>query len=163
MVLQLRQRHRRIVIAMSVLLPTLFTLGVGARKPAPTVPSLPAEPAALQFGSATTVWDRWDLFAKTAIQVRLLREDNGSGRFAMRLSAAKDFVKPDLLFYWTAQSSKITNTIPDDAVLLGAFNSASLWLPAKATTESGVLVLYSLANDEIVEISKPVRLDASTL
>src|SRR5215831_5168489 len=61
MIRRLRQRHRHIVIVMGVVLPIVFTLGVAARKPAPTMPSLPAEPAAPQFGSATTVWDRSDL------------------------------------------------------------------------------------------------------
>src|SRR5262245_24372362 len=106
MIRPLRQRHRRIVIAMGVVLPVAFTLGVAARKPVPTVPSLPTEPAAVQFSSTTTVWDRSDLFAKSAIQVRLLRENRSSGRFALRLSAGRDFAKPDLIVYWVAEALK---------------------------------------------------------
>jgi hypothetical protein len=154
MILQLRQRHRRMVMALAAALPFVFTIGIAARKPAPIAPSLLAEPAALQVGSATTVWDRWDLFPKTAIQVRLLRENNSGGRFALKLSA-KDFVKPDLLVYWVAQNSKTTDTIPDNAVLLGAFSGDPLLLPRKEVTEDSCLLLYSLADHEIVAISKP--------
>src|SRR5262249_24700649 len=158
MIRPLRQRHRHIVIAMGVVLPIVFTMGVVARKPAPTVPSLPAKPGAPQFSSATTVWDRSDLFAKTAIQVRLLLESNSSGRFALELSAPQDFVRPDMLVYWVAQSSKTTDTIPDNAMLLGTFSAGPLLFSGKESNADGRLLLYSLANQEIVAQSKPFHL-----
>ena len=161
MIRPLRQRHRRFVIAMAVVLPVAFTLGVAARKPTPTVPSLPAEPAAVQFSSATTVWDRLDLFAKTAIQVRLLRENRSSGRFALRLSAVRDFAKPDLIVYWVAETPKVAGSLPDNALLLGGFHSDSILLPTEAAAQTGVLVLYSLANSEIVDVSRPLRINDS--
>src|SRR5690349_21830035 len=154
MVLPLRQCHRRIVIAMGVILPVALTLGVAARKPAPTVTSLPANLATPEISSATTVWDRSDLFAKAAIQVRLLRDNTNGSRFSLKFSAAKDFVKPDLLVYWIPEDSKGVNSLPESALLLGSFHSASLVLPAEAAVHPGVLVLYSLANGEIVGVSK---------
>jgi len=162
MIRSLRQRHRRIVIAMGVVLPVVFTVGVAARKPAPTAPSLPTEPAAVQLRSATTVWDRSDLFAKTAIQARLLRENTSSGRFGLKLSAAGDFAKPDLIVYWVAENSKGVESLPDNALLLGGFHSASLLLPTEAIAQAGVLVLYSLPNSEIVDVSRPLRITEST-
>jgi len=158
MVLPLRQRHRRTVIALGLVLPVVLTFGIAARKPAPIVASLPGELTAPQFGSATTVWDRSDLFAKTTIQARLLRENNSSGRFALKLSAHQDFVKPDLLVYWVAQNSKTTETIPDNAVLLGVFSAGPLFFSGKESNGDGRLLLYSLANQEIVAESKPFHL-----
>jgi hypothetical protein len=155
MILRLRKRHRRIVIAMGVVLPVVFTLGVAARKPTPTVPSLPGETPNSRSGSAAVVWDRFDLFSKTAIRVRLFREKNGSGQIALKSSAPLHFVKPDLLVYWVAQSWKTTNTIPDNAVLLGAFSADSLLFSGKESNAEGRLLLFSLANQEIVAVSKP--------
>jgi hypothetical protein len=158
MILPLRQRHRRIAISLGVVLPIVFIAGIAARKPVPTVASLPSETGTLALGPAARVWARSDLFAKTAVQVRLLRENVANGRAALEFSATRDLVKPDLIVYWVPDSPKVIETIPDNALLLGAFNSASLLLPAKVFTENGVLVLYSLANNEIVDVSKQFRL-----
>jgi len=156
MIRPLRQRHRHIVIAMGVVLPVVFTLGVAARKPAPTVTSFPGEAPNSHLGSPTAVWERSDLFAKTAIQIQLLRDNNNGSRFLLKLSAARDFVKPDLIVYWVAENAKSVDSLPDSALLLGSFHSASLALPAEATVHPGVLVLYSLANGEIVDVSRPL-------
>jgi hypothetical protein len=68
-------------------------------------------------------------------------------------------VKPDLIVYWIPGNPNITETLPDNARLLGAFNSfVPLSLSPDARTGSGVLVLYSLADQEIVEVSKPFAL-----
>lgn len=108
---------------------------------------------------AVIEWERADLFTKTPIRVRLLRESAGAGRFTMEFSAAKDFVKPDLIVYWIAGSPNLTDKLPDNARLLGVFNSSvALVLPQDAASGNGVLILYSLADQEIVEVSKPFAL-----
>lgn len=155
MIRPLRQRHRRMVVTLGVLLPVAFTLGIAARKPVPNMDSLPASLASTPQKFAATEWERTDLFVKSAIQVRLLREQISSGRFAVKFSAPQDFVKPDLMAYWVAGDSKITDTLPANAQLLGTFNSSSaLTLPVDPTTQNGMLVLYSLADNEVVEVSK---------
>jgi hypothetical protein len=54
--------------------------------------------------------------------------------------------------------------LPGNAQLLGAFNSSSaLVLPAEAATQTGVLILYSLADNEIVDVSKPIRVNEVTI
>ena len=159
MIRLLRQRHRRMVIVFGVLLPVAFAVGIAARKPVPGMTSLPKELVASPQQFAVTEWERADFFTKTPIQVRLLRESAGTGRFAVEFSATKDFVKPDLIVYWVAGSPKITDTLPDNARLLGAFNSSvALSLSPDAGAGSGVLVLYSLADQEVVEVSKPFAL-----
>jgi hypothetical protein len=160
MIRPLRRRHRHIVITMGVVLPLAFTLAIAARKPVPAVTSLPAELVTPEVGSATAVWDRSDLFAKTAIQVQLLRDNHNSSRFLLKLSAIKDFVKPDLIVYWVAQNITL-DSLPESALLLGSFHSDFLEVPVEATAHPGALVLYSLANGEIVDVSSRVLMIGS--
>jgi hypothetical protein len=162
MIRPLRKHHCRIVIALALFLPVAFTVGIAARKPIPVTSQLPSSLAIATPPFENVEWQRADLFAKSAIQVRLLREHSGAGKFAVALSAAEDFVRPDLLVYWSAGNPDVTNALPDNAVLLGTFNSPQLSLPAAAETIEGTLVLFSLADNEIVDVSKPVRFNDST-
>jgi len=143
------------VIVLGVVLPVAFAVGIAARKPVPGMTSLPKELVTSRQKFAATERERADLFTKTPIQVRLLRESAGAGRFAVEFSAAKDFVKPDLIVYWVAGNPNLTDKLPDNARLLGAFNSSvAMSLSPDTAPGSGVLVLYSLADQEIVEVSK---------
>jgi len=163
MIRPLRQRHRHIFMVLGVFLPVAFAVGIAARKPVPLANGLAAALTATTQEFNNIEWQRADLFAKSSVQVRLLREQNGAGKFAVAFSAANIFLKPDLLVYWVAGNSSITDTLPGNAQLLGAFNSSSaLVLPAEAATQTGVLILYSLADNEIVDVSKPIRFNEST-
>ena len=156
MIRPLRQLHRHTMVALGIFLPIVFALGIAARKPVPSMDSLPANLVALPQKFAETEWERADLFVKSPIRVRLLREESSRGRFAVEFSAPKDFVKPDLMVYWVASDSNVTDALPDAAQLLGAFSSSSpLALPENLTMQNGALLLYSLADNEIVEVSKP--------
>jgi uncharacterized membrane protein YhaH (DUF805 family) len=42
MIRRLRRRHRATWLALAVLVPILYAIALGARQPAPVVPSLPA-------------------------------------------------------------------------------------------------------------------------
>jgi hypothetical protein len=160
MILPLRQRHRRVFAALSVLLPVAFAVGIAARRPAPSVATLPAGLGSALEQSAALVWERSDLFAKAPVQVQLYRAD--PERWAVALSAGPDFVKPDLIVYWAAGNTAVTDELPSNAVLLGAFTSGALRLPPEAASEGGSLILFSLADQEVVDVSKPVRLNDST-
>ena len=162
MIYPLRQRHRRIVIALGIFLPIVFVIGIAARKPAPTVAKLPAGLTATSQQFDAVEWKRADLFAKTPIEVYLLREQKSSGRFGIEFSAAKEFVKPDLIVYWVAGNPNMTDTLPDNAILLGAFSSTALPLSDEVAKSNGVLVLYSLADNEIADVSKPIQFNGST-
>src|SRR5437016_2663245 len=124
MIRPLRQRHRRMIIMLGIFLPIAFAFGIAARKPVARMTSLPEELVASPQNFAATEWERADLFTKTPIQVRLLRERRGAVRFAVEFSAAKDFVKPDLIVYWVSGNPILADKLPDNARLLGAFNSS---------------------------------------
>ena len=137
MIRRLRQRHRRMVIVLGAFLPVAFAVGIAERKSVPDMTSLPKELVTSRQKFAATEWERADLFTKTPIQVRLLRESAGAGHFAVEFSAAKDFVKPDLIVYWVAGSPNPVDQLPDNARLLGVFSpSPPLPLPQPATVGS---------------------------
>ena len=108
MIRPLRQRHYQTFVAIGFLLPVVFAFGLVARKPFPTMDSLPAELTATTPKFLVPEWERTDLFAKSPIKVRLLRENRNPGSLAVAFSTAKDyFIKPDLMVYWVAgQSSR---------------------------------------------------------
>jgi hypothetical protein len=163
MIRPLRQRHFQMFVAIGFLLPIVFALGIVARKPFPTMDSLPAKLSATALQFPVCEWERNDLFAKSPIQVRLLRENINSGSWAVTFSTAKNyFIKPDLTVYWVAGNPMINDKLPELAKLLGEFNSGALPLPAEAAATSGVLVLYGLADNEIVDVSKPIRCNDSS-
>src|SRR5436305_13805334 len=87
MIRPLRQRHPRMVIVLGLILPIAFLIGIAARKSVPGMTSLPQELVASPQKFAVTEWERADLFTKTPIQVRLLRESAGAGHFAVEFSA----------------------------------------------------------------------------
>ena len=159
MIRPLRQRHRRMVIALGVFLPIAFVVGIAARKPVPTGQSLSVTLAGEPLHFEDVVWDRRDLWVQPAIRTRLLSDKTGGKRFAVELSAVEDIVKPDLIVYWVSGNPKIEDTLPDNATLLGAFvqtKPTPLPLPGETAARSGVLVLYSLADHEVIAASKPV-------
>jgi len=155
MIRLLRQRHRRMVIVLGIFLPVAFAVGIAARKPVPGMTSLPAELVASSRKFTVTEWERTDLFTKAPLQVELLREAAGAGNFALRFSTARDFVKPDLIVYWVTGNPNSRDALPDNARLIGGFNPATpLPLPAPPGPTRGALVLYSLADQGILETSK---------
>ena len=163
MIRPLRQLHQRTFMALGFFLPLALALGILARQPFPVAdplaaPRLPAPPP-----FPVTVWERNDLFGNLPIRVTLLRETQSDGALAVELSATKnDFIQPDLMAYWVPGNPPLTHQLPDHARLLGGFNADALPLPPAAATTNGVLVLYSLANNAIVEVSQPIRFNEPT-
>jgi len=158
MIRPLRQRHRQIVIALGLFLPLAFAAGLAARKPLAASQALPPPLVSASPPAAVLVWKQRDLFSNAPVEVRWLREPD-SGRFAVQFSAPSGFLKPDLLVYWVAGNAPPAGTLPENAALLGEFDSPRLPLPAEAATANGRLVLYSLADNEIVDVSKPINED----
>jgi hypothetical protein len=154
MIRPLRQRHRRAVLALGIFLPVAFAVGITARKPAPEVDSLPQELASPATQFASQKWQRADLFPKSPVQICLMREHGETGKFAIKLSAPKDFIRPDMIVYWVSGSAAITDAVPASAILLGSFSSAALPFPDEFTKANGRIVLFSLADNEIVDVSR---------
>lgn len=160
MIRSLRQSHCRMFAVIGCLLPVAFLFGVAARKPIPSIAQLPPALQAQEVESGALVWERADLFAKAAVHVRLNR--TASGDFAIACSARGDFAKPDLIVYWATGVATKVETLPDAATLLGAFSAGALRVPVNIAVNEGALILFSLADQEIVAVSQPVRFNAET-
>ena len=158
MILPLRRRHRRMFTVIGILLPAAFVASVAARKPIPTTARSDALLLPRQIFSQNG-WNRSDLFTNVAVRVQLLHDAANTNRSALQISTPKDFVKADLLVYWLAAESIVKDNIPDAAVLLGAFVSGQpLSMPPTVTEKSGRLILYSLADHEVVSVSQTLTL-----
>jgi hypothetical protein len=160
MIRPLRQRHRRAVFALGILLPVALVAGLAMRRPVPVVQSsfnaFTVEPPHL----GQVLWERGDLWPQFSIRTRLFSDRGAGQKFAVELASAKEIVKPDLIVYWTPQILKAADSLPDDAVLLGALLQSTvtqLLLPDNAAKTSGSLLLYSLADHEVVAVSKPLE------
>jgi hypothetical protein len=155
MILPLRKQHRRTFVVLGLFLPVTLAVGIALRQPAVAVGQLPAG-LAPSPPPRELVWTRSGLFAKAPVAVSLLREKN-SGHWAVQFSAAAGFLKPDLMVYWVAGNPPVAGPLPENAILLGEFSSSALPLPLEAAATNGVLVLYSLADNELVDESQPMR------
>lgn len=162
MIRPLRTCHRCIFTVLGVLLPVAFGLGIAARKPVPEAANLPSEFRRSARAYEPGDWEQTDIFTNAPVYVHTLRQSIPGSRRAIALSAAPSFVKPDLLVYWHPGKLEATDKLPENAVLLGAFNSPELMLPGEATGTDGSIILYSLADGEIVAASRPTRFDAPT-
>ena len=155
---RLRQLHRHAFVALGIFLPAAFAVGIAARKVVPENSPLPPALTGSSHNFGQIIWEQNNCFSNAAIHVRLRQAPEVAGKFAVEFSAPKNFAQPDLLVYWTAENLARADSLPDRAVLLGSFSAAALPLPLEAVTASGRLILFSLANGEIVDVSKPFNL-----
>lgn len=147
---------------LGVLLPLALVIGAAARKATPPAEGLSPELSPKTRTFTATDYERDDLFAKSRVKVRLWQDLN-TGQYGVGLVAPKDFIKPDLLVYWLAGRPNVSDELPADATLVGAFVTTVLPLPDEATNKEGVLILYSLADQEIVDVSKPFVVERGSL
>ena len=146
------------MIALGIVLPVAFVVGVGLRK-TPPLRSTPPLLVDLQ-GMEVQLWERNDLFRKVPVRVSVFHTPAYS---TIQFLPGPAFAKPDLLVYWAAGSPAIMEILPSNAKLLGGFNSSvRLQLPEDAAQVEGVLILFSLADQQIVDVSRPVRFNDST-
>jgi len=156
MIRPLRQRHRVILFGLSAFLPALFVMGIVSRKPVPVLPSLPSALARQVVPVRESLWVREDLWEKGPMRTRLLTEPNHSS-LAVEIVAREPIVRPDMLVYWVPGAAALGDSLPNDAVFLGAWMqppASALALPVAAKASQGKLILYSLADHEIVNVSK---------
>lgn len=149
MIHPLRKRHRSILTFIAVALPVLFVLGIVFR---PVTPK--GDPDSDRFLSKLnpfphTVWTDNNLWRDFApIQTRLLTDQASPPHLAVELSVRENIIIPDLLVYWSSEPSSEEILIPDNALLLGVFNtgtSKSYLLPPQSKDKDGHLILFSLA------------------
>ena len=140
------------VCAFGVLLPAAFAAGLAARRPAPVAASVPPALGVNARSFGKVVWTKADLWPDQGIVTSLRRD--AAGVVAVEL-AFHDLAKPDVLVYWAPGKEAAIASLPDDARFLGALaNRSPLPIPSDVLGETGRFVLYSLADHEIVAVSK---------
>ena len=147
----LRQRHRYAFILLTALLPVSVVVGLTGRKAVPTTAGLPAN-LTRQVGPLQEVWKCPSLFPGRNLEARLLRTAEAD---SLAIELTGDVSGPDLLVYWSAMAS--TAELPADAVLLGRFGQIAP-APRNVIGRKGQLILYSLANHEVVATSRAFEL-----
>ena len=157
----LRQRHILTIRVLALLLPAAFFVSLAARKPFPAVGATPSAFQNPQIQYKDLGITRTNLFAKVPVTVRLLEKMEHPRQFSVELSGDRNMLEPDLIVYWIPDGPANWDKLPDAAMLLGSYGAAALDLPDQAMRSRGVLVLYSLANGEILDISKPISLPPS--
>lgn len=156
MILSLRQRHRQVFAVLGILLPVAMVGGIAARKSILTVAELPPVIAKPLAGTGVA-WERRDVFEKLPVVVSLAT--NAQADVSLRLEATADFARPDVMVYWSAAKIAPTDTLSADAILLGAFAANELRVPTSAMAARGHLILFSLADQEIVAVSRAIQLN----
>lgn len=156
MTLALRRTHRWVFTVLCVLLPIVFVAGIILRRGVPETTALPPELLPQTQTFTATGREFGDLFSNSPVRVSLWCDIPGD-QYAVSFTAAKNFTKPDLIAYWNAGHPAEVRQLPTSATLLGAFVAGPLVLPQEAMVTEGSLILYSLANQEVVDVSKPVR------
>ena len=110
--------------------------------------------------NSKAVWERDDLWEKHPLHTRLLN-DPITSNLALEVTANTTLVLPDVLLYWAPGTSKLDDSLPSDAVLFGAWMQEPanpVAVPQSAKFGQGRLILYSLADHEIVNVTKPFAL-----
>jgi len=156
MIRPLRQRHRVIIFALSVVVPATFALGIATRK---EVPALSVTATSFSAGAPghKELCSREGLWEKKAIRTLILNLGAGNGQLGVELIAQDQISRADVLVYWLPGQEKIEDVHPADAILLGSFDPSipmPLALPQQAVNNAGRLLLYSLGDHEIVAVSK---------
>ena len=150
MIRPLRQRHHVMVCTLGVLLPVAFAAGIAARKPVPVAAAVPSGLAGPANDFGRVAWTKMDLWPGQRIITSLRRDAANSVEVELMF---RDLAKPDVLVYWAAGKETAVEGLPDNARLLGALSN-HLPLPTDARGETGRLVLYSLADHEVVAVSR---------
>jgi hypothetical protein len=153
MIQPLRTVHRRAFIALAVVLPTVILAGLAARHP-----MLRAEAHAAQVSpSRVLLRSEKSLWQKHAIQTNFYRDSQNRERIDVVLDPSTQLNEPDLLVYWT--ENKAGDSLPEDARFLGTFSSGTVISLRSNDGESGHLILYSLAHQEVFDRAalEPVR------
>ena len=154
MIQSLRTRHRFMIGALSVVLPVAFVGGIVARKPVPTMAPVPSLSVDAHSAFATTLWERDDSWSQHSFRTRLVAASERSRGVVVTMES--ELSKPDVLLYWSPGESAALERLSESAVLLGALiRSTALPLPQMSAVQTGQLMLYSLADHELLAVSKP--------
>jgi hypothetical protein len=141
---------------LGMVLPVVLVVGLYERTSVPVMTSLPAGLVTNRPVSGSLVLLKTCAFPHTSTSAKLFGTQKGDD-FTIQISTGVEPEKPDVLVYWVPGSPPGFDKIPAGAFLLGELGSQSLSLPVGERPD-GVLMLYSLADGEVIDVSNPITL-----
>ena len=153
MIQPLRAVHRRAFVVLTLLLPAILLIGLGARRPrlGPRAQATDVPDAGGMVKMSSTSWQ------KHLIESRFYRKPNRLLDTYVVLVPAEELNEPDLLLYWVANSPE-GNVLPGDAQLLGAFSKGTAFLLPSNEKGAGHLVLFSPAHQTVFDTAAVEKL-----
>jgi hypothetical protein len=156
MITSLRKGHRFIFAVLGMALPVVFVFGLYERKAVPVMASLPTGLLANRPISGSQILLKTCTFPHTSASAKLFGTQKGD-ELTIQISTGNEAEKPDVLVYWVPGTPSGLDKVPTGAFLLGELGSQSLSLPVGERL-TGVLMLYSLADGEVIDVSNPITL-----
>ena len=145
---RLRHRHRLLTRLLALLLPLGCIAAIAGRTP-PTATASAPDPAGqwTQEGPAFTGPGQAEL-----LELRYAANDDHRTHGALVVRRLPALQAPDILLYWLPADTPPGQDLPDNAYLLGQLGGAraSFTLPPIALTQAGGLLLYSLAQKQVL-------------
>jgi len=149
MIQPLRTAHRRIFVALALVLPAILLAGIGARHPRPG-PNLhaPEVPA-----TAYLVREANGLWRQHAIESKFYSRSDRPRDIYVVLQLAPELNEPDLLLYWAVNVPQ-GNSLPSEAQVVGAYISGKAFPLPLEKERAGHLILFSLAHHTVFDIAR---------
>jgi hypothetical protein len=154
MIQPLRAVHRRVFVALALLLPAILLVGLGARHPRQhwSVPAAQLPNSAHLLRKSDTLWQ------KQTIRSEFYSDSNQHGDIFFVLipvasQQAQDAIEPDLLLYWSTDQPQ-GDSVPPHAQLLGAFIGGKVFTLPVSLGRTGYLVLFSLPHHTVFDTAR---------
>jgi len=149
MIQPLRVVHRRAFVALSLVLPAILLIGLGARRPrlGPSAHATDVQGTGNMLRESSTLWQ------KHSMQSRFYSKPDRPLDTYVVLSPAQELNEPDLLLYWAANSLQ-GNGLPGGAQLVSAFTTGKAFLLPSNQKRAGYLVLFSQAQQAVFDTAR---------
>ena len=146
MIQPLRAVHRRVFVALALVLPAILLTGLGARRPrlGPSAQGTDVPDTGNMVRESSTLWQ------KHSLQSRFYRKpDRPMDKYVVLLPTER-LNEPDLLLYWAANAPR-GNVLPGEAQLVGAFTTGKAFLLPTNGKDAGHLFLFSPAHQSVFD------------
>jgi hypothetical protein len=149
MIQPLRAVHRSAFVTLTVVLPAILLIGLGARRSSlgPTAHAADVPSSAYVDREASNLWQ------KHTIQSKFYSRPDRPQDIYLVLQPAQALNEPDLLLYWATDTPK-GNVLPAEAQLVGAFIKGKAFLLPLEQKRAGYLVLFSPAHQTVFDTAR---------
>ena len=153
MIQPLRTVHRRTFVTLTLVLPAILLIGLGARhsRSGPTARATDVPVGAYVVRESSNLWQ------KHSIHSKFYSRSDGSQDIYLVLQSAEGLNEPDLLLYWDANAPQ-RNILSGEAQLLGAFSAGKVFRLPSNEKRAGYLVLFSPAHQTVLDTAAVEKL-----